>query len=192
MSDEQNDQEKADILFEQRLKKADELRETGTDPYANDFRVDSTIAEFVRSYQAEEDGEALGKVEKKHAIAGRVMAINSFGKAAFIRLQDTSSDEVMPNGEPAGRLQAYVRKNVIGEEAFAEFKKLDLGDFVGVVGGPMRTKTGELTVNAEQFRILTKTLRPMPSFLKLRLISKTLSKPPTTKRFRYSSGAIRR
>ncbi|HET6345932.1 MAG TPA: lysine--tRNA ligase, partial [Myxococcota bacterium] len=91
-----------------------------------------------------------------------VMAINSFGKAAFIRLQDDSSEESGPKGEPVGRLQVYVRRDKVGDATFEVFKKLDLGDIVGVVGGGMRTKTGELTLLADTFRILTKALRPLP------------------------------
>ncbi|MEO1173776.1 MAG: amino acid--tRNA ligase-related protein, partial [Myxococcota bacterium] len=131
----------------------------GQAPYANDFRVDTRVADFVTAYGEQktfEDGDG-----ETHAVAGRVMAINTFGKAAFIRIQDASHDTPV-RGEAAGRLQIYVRKNDIGDDAFAVFKKLDLGDFVGVTGTPMRTKTGELTLHAQTFRVLTKALRPLP------------------------------
>ncbi len=150
-----------DEYFEQRLRKANELRELGHNPYANDFRPDTRVADFVEAYGEMEDKEALEAVETVHAVSGRVMAVNTFGKAAFIRIQDGSHDTRV-RGEPAGRLQIYVRKNDIGDEAFQRFKKLDLGDFVGVSGTPMRTKTGELTLHAKTFRILTKALRPLP------------------------------
>lgn len=148
-----------DEYFEQRLRKTGELRELGHEPYANDFRVDTAVADFVTAYGEresfeEDDGDS-------HAVAGRVMAVNTFGKAAFIRIQDASHD-VTVRGEAAGRLQIYVRKNDVGDDAFAVFKKLDLGDIVGVSGTPMRTKTGELTLHAKTFRILTKALRPLP------------------------------
>ncbi len=150
-----------DEYFEQRLRKADELRDLGQTPYANDFSLDTVISAFVERYGEEESAEVLGAIDERHAVAGRVMAINKFGKAAFIRIQDSSQDDDV-RGEPAGRLQIYVRKNDIGDEAFEVFKRLDLGDFVGVRGGPMRTKTGELTLHAETFRILSKSLRPLP------------------------------
>ena len=157
-----------DALFDQRLRKAQELRELGVDPYANDFAVDTTVADFLATY-AEHDGAALEVLAQRpdgaprHQVAGRVMAVNSFGKAAFIRIQDRSVDVALPGGAPAGRLQAYVRKNAIGEEAFDQvFKRLDIGDIVGVSGVPMRTKTDELTLQAESFRILSKALRPLP------------------------------
>lgn len=186
-----------DALFEQRLRKAEELREMGHDPYANDFRVDTQVSEFYARYSglAAED---LEKVDQIHAVSGRVMAINTFGKAAFIRLQDGSVDAAAhhcvvatspatetasPAGaalsaasassdahaahaaesqEAKGRLQIYIRKERVGDDAFAVFKKLDLGDFVGITGTPMRTKTGELTLLASSLKVLTKTLRPLP------------------------------
>ncbi|MBI5509152.1 MAG: lysine--tRNA ligase [Deltaproteobacteria bacterium] len=157
-----------DELFEQRLAKAEALRQAGIDPYANDFPGVGadvsliTTAEFVRRYQAETDAAALQAVTTRHAVAGRVMAINTFGKAAFLRIQDRSCDVPSAGGEPAGRLQVFVKKDVVGDAGFELFKRLDLGDFIGVVGTPMRTKTGELTLLAGSFRILTKTLRPLP------------------------------
>ena len=157
-----------DELFEQRLAKAAAMRQAGVDPYANDFPESGTgvrllrAAEFHELYSGVVDPAALSAVKERHAVAGRVMAVNTFGKAAFIRLQDGSTDEPGSNGQPVGRLQVFVKKDVVGDAAFELFKKLDLGDFVGAVGGPMRTKTGELTLLAERFRILTKTLRPLP------------------------------
>lgn len=150
-----------DEYFEQRLRKADELRDLGHPPYANDFSVDTAISAFIERYGEEDSAETLSGIAERHAVAGRVMAINKFGKAAFIRIQDASQDDDV-RGESAGRLQIYVRKNDIGDEAFEVFKRLDLGDFVGVRGGPMRTKTGELTLHAQTFRILSKSLRPLP------------------------------
>ena len=150
-----------DTLFEQRERKAAELRELGHDPYANDFRVDTTVLQFVQRYHAADEA-ALTENAAQHALAGRVMAVNSFGKAAFIRLQDSTNIDLDPSGEPVGRLQIYVRKDKVGEADWEVFKKLDMGDIVGVVGTPMRTKTGELSVLAQSFRILTKSLRPLP------------------------------
>ena len=151
-----------DTLYEQRLQKVHDLRQAGRDPYANDFRVDTKIGEFTKLYADQTDHDALAAVTTQHAMAGRVMAVNRFGKAAFIRIQDSTTDAKQGDGERVGRLQIYVRKNVVGDEAFEEFKKLDIGDFIGVVGGPMRTKTEELTLSAQSFRILTKSLRPLP------------------------------
>ena len=97
-----------DRFYEQRLAKADELRELGTDPYANDFRVDTRIADFHRFY-GDKDKEDLQGAEQEHAVAGRVMAINKMGKAAFLRIQDETSDVVGTDGEAVGKLQLYLR-----------------------------------------------------------------------------------
>jgi lysyl-tRNA synthetase class 2 len=126
-------------LVDQRLAKAADLRAMGIDPYANDFHVDTHVSDFVARY-GKLEGDALVAAAQSHAIAGRVMAINSFGKAAFIRIQDGSADR-MVGDEPAGRLQIYVSKNDLSESDFAVFKKLDMGDIVGITGTPMRTKT---------------------------------------------------
>ncbi|SVD45245.1 uncharacterized protein METZ01_LOCUS398099, partial [marine metagenome] len=150
-----------DRFFEQRLAKADELRELGTDPYANDFRVDTRIADFHRFY-GDKDKEELEGADQEHAVAGRVMAINKMGKAAFLRIQDETSDTPGKDGEPVGKLQLYLRRDDLPETDFAHYKKLDIGDIVGVKGTPTRTRTGELTLNASSFRILTKSLRPLP------------------------------
>jgi lysyl-tRNA synthetase class 2 len=79
------------------------------------------------------------------------MARRDFGKAAFIQVQDRK-----------GRLQVYVSRDLVGEESFDQFKKLDLGDIVGLSGQPFRTKTGELSLRADAIRILTKSLQPLP------------------------------
>jgi lysyl-tRNA synthetase class 2 len=156
-----------DSLFEQRRQKVADLRAAGLDPYANDFPEQreqttlDTVCDFVALY-GDKDADALAAVSRRHAIAGRVMAVNTFGKAAFLRIQDRTVDDVGADGEPVGRLQLFLRKNVVGDQAFTLLKQLDIGDFIGVVGGPMRTKTGELTLLAESFRILTKSLRPLP------------------------------
>ncbi len=154
-----------DDLIQQRLKKVDELRQAGIDPYANDFEVGSSVAEFVGAY-ADKDAAALESGgSKKHTLAGRVMAVNNMGKAAFLRIQDGSADDVIAKLGPegAGRLQIYVRREKIGEAAFDNVvKRLDLGDFIGVTGTAMRTRTGELSLMAESFRILTKSMRPLP------------------------------
>ncbi|HXC93200.1 MAG TPA: lysine--tRNA ligase, partial [Geobacteraceae bacterium] len=84
-------------------------------------------------------------------VAGRMIARRSFGKAAFIQLQDRK-----------GRMQLYVRKDVIGEEAFEVFENFDIGDIAGAEGWPFRTKTGELSLHVTKIRLLTKSLLPLP------------------------------
>ena len=162
------------MLYQQRLDKAAEMRDEGVNPYANDFRVDTRAVEFFNTYDAIESKEEVDAIETVHRMAGRVMAVNKFGKAAFIRVQDGTADSKRDNGEYTDRYQVYVRKNSVDEASFQAFKRLDIGDFVGISGTPMRTKTGELTLNATEFRVLTKSLRPLPEsgiFQTLRLVT---------------------
>jgi lysyl-tRNA synthetase class 2 len=73
------------------------------------------------------------------------------GKATFLKILDRK-----------GKIQSYVRRDEIGEEEYAAFKKLDLGDFIGIRGPLFRTKTGEVTVRAKEYRLVSKALRPLP------------------------------
>ena len=138
-----------DILL-QRREKLKELREGGQNPFANDFPVSHGTADVLDAH-ADDDAEALEGCETLYRIAGRIMARRDFGKAAFIQIQDRG-----------GRLQVYVARDKVGEDAFEVFRKLDLGDVVGISGRPFRTKTGELSLRAEEIRLLTKSLRPLP------------------------------
>ena len=118
--------------------------------YPNDFRRDALAADLLAAH-AGTSAEALEAQPVPVRLAGRIMTRRLMGKASFVHLQDSS-----------GRLQAYVQRDVIGQEPYAAFKQLDLGDIVGVTGTLFRTKTGELTVRAESVRLLTKALRPLP------------------------------
>ena len=118
--------------------------------YPNDFRRDALAADLLAAH-ADTSAETLEAQPVPVRLAGRIMTRRLMGKASFVHLQDSS-----------GRLQAYVQRDVIGQEPYAAFKQLDLGDIVGVTGTLFRTKTGELTVRAESVRLLTKALRPLP------------------------------
>ncbi len=142
--------EELNEILLQRRKKMDDLREQGVNPYANDFPVEHT-SEDVKVAHADQDAAALEGCEARYTIGGRIMARRDFGKAAFIQLQDRK-----------GRLQVYVARDQVGAEVFESFKKWDLGDIVGLSGAPFRTKTGELSLRADQIRILTKSLQPLP------------------------------
>ncbi len=91
------------------------------------------------------------KVEKIFSVAGRIVAVRDFGKASFVQIQDRK-----------GRIQAYIRKDLVGESAFQLFKKLDIGDFIRVEGKIFRTKTHELTLQVQALQLLVKSLRPLP------------------------------
>jgi len=132
-----------------RRKKLAALRERGIDPFPNDFRPDHTAAEVQARCGALPEADLA--LVPPFAVAGRVMALRDFGKAAFLQVQDRS-----------GRIQVHVRRDVLGDDAFELYRTLDLGDLVGVRGPAFRTRTGELTIRAETLRLLTKALRPLP------------------------------
>src|SRR6266699_6670355 len=132
-----------------RRKKLQALRERGVDPYPNDFRPDHTTAEVHARLSALGEAELAGAGTL--SIAGRVMALRDFGKAGFLQVQDR-----------AGRLQVHARRDRLGDEGFEVYRLLDLGDVIGVAGRPFRTRTGELTIEAAELRLLAKALRPLP------------------------------
>src|SRR5256886_4512872 len=136
-----------------REEKARDLRARGQHPYGNDVQV-GTTTEHVREVHGADTAEALENDDTPaYSIAGRVIAIRTMGKETFLPLRDRTGD-----------LQAFIKKDKVGEPAYEALKLLDLGDIAWVRGRAMRTKTGELSIEAEQggFRLLTKALRPLP------------------------------
>ncbi|MGH7787281.1 MAG: lysine--tRNA ligase [Candidatus Binatia bacterium] len=139
-----------DLIAARRLK-LEALRAAGAAPFANDFRPDHTTVEVAAAFGELSSEQLAAAPPAPLRVAGRMVAKRDFGKASFLQLQDR-----------AGRLQAYVKRDGLGEEAFARFKHADIGDIVGVVGVPFRTRTNELTLEAREFRVLAKALRPLP------------------------------
>ena len=135
---------------EARRQKLAKMRDRGVDPYPNGFRPQHTTAEISERFASTPAAE-LEDAAKNFVLAGRVVSRRDFGKASFLHLQDRG-----------GRLQVYVKKDVVGEEAFSVFKQSDVGDFVGVRGRPFRTRTDELTIEAHEIVLLAKALRPLP------------------------------
>ncbi|HPX61626.1 MAG TPA: lysine--tRNA ligase [Deltaproteobacteria bacterium] len=135
-------------LLLQRRRKVDILWEAGINPYPNDFKPQHTSADICTAYGEQQEIDAAAE---SFSLAGRILARRSFGKAAFIQLQDRK-----------GRIQLYVKKDEIGEEAFSTFESFDIGDIIGVEGFPFRTKTGELSVHVRKIRLLVKSLLPLP------------------------------
>src|SRR5438045_5462325 len=136
-----------------REEKARSLRERGLHPYGNDVQVTTTAA-HVREVHAADSAEQLeAEHTPPYAIAGRVMAIRTMGKATFLSVRDRDGD-----------LQAFVKKDKVGEPAYETLKLLDLGDIAWVKGRAMRTRTGELSIEAGEggFQLVTKALRPLP------------------------------
>jgi lysyl-tRNA synthetase class 2 len=142
--------EKTSPLIEERRKKADTLRDMGVHLYPAGFRCDMTAAQAEKRY-GQMDKEALEKEKQSFSMAGRIMAVRSFGKASFIHFKDRT-----------GPIQAYIRKDKVGEEQYEVFRHMDTGDFIGVQGTFFRTKTGELTLLADRITLLSKSMRPLP------------------------------
>ena len=136
-------------LLKLRKEKINELKDNGVNLYPNDFKPSCSIDELRKII--EEKPDTLGENGRKFSIAGRMMAINKMGKSSFVRFKDRS-----------GQIQVYIQKNRVGDETYSLFKKLDIGDFIGVTGPVFQTRTGEWTLLADQFRLLSKAVRPLP------------------------------
>ena len=148
--------EKAPSESEQRqirVAKLKALQDEGKDPFQITTAEQSFHStELIEQFEELEKGCAEGETpELNVSICGRIMTWRNMGKANFLDLHDKT-----------GKIQVYVRMNDIGEEAFAEFKKWDLGDIIEVKGFVFRTRTGEISVHAKQVRLLSKSLLPLP------------------------------
>lgn len=137
-------QEEFDEQHRIRLEKLAVLKEAGKDPYKiTKFPVDTYNKDIRDRFDELENGEVI--------IAGRMMTRRIMGKASFMDIRDASD-----------RMQVYVRKDDVGEEDYADFKKWDIGDIIGVKGKVFRTKMGEISVHAEEIKLLSKSLIPLP------------------------------
>jgi len=136
------------IIAERREKLA-QWRRSGR-AFPNDFSRENTAGKLDELY-GDKDAEALAANPVQVRVAGRIMLKRVMGKASFITIQDLS-----------GRIQLYVKRDEVGQEVYDDFKHWDIGDIVGCVGTLFKTKTGELTVQASEIRLLTKSLRPLP------------------------------
>lgn len=132
-----------------RLEKRKKLEDLGSNPYKNNLTPDTKFSELVTKYShlaKEEIGET-----PNFKVAGRVLMVRDFGKAAFLQCDDGSQ-----------RFQLYVNKQATSEKGFAEYKLLDYGDIVYAEGDIFKTMKGELALNVKEFSILTKSIRPLP------------------------------
>ncbi len=128
-----------------RLKKLQDLRAAGTDPFRAAFTPTHFSAGAIARYvDGQDNAETV-------AVAGRLVVIRDMGKSQFAKILDQQ-----------GVIQLYVKKDVVGEEAYAAFRRLDLGDFVGAEGTLFKTKTGEITVRVARGVLVAKALRPLP------------------------------
>jgi lysyl-tRNA synthetase class 2 len=137
-------------LFLQRKKKLEDLKAEGFPPYPNTFRLSHSVEEINRLYGDKSEEEFKG-LEERFSVAGRLIRLNNFGKAAFGHIQDRT-----------GRIQGYFRRDQMTPKSFQVFSRLDIGDIVGIRGRLFRTRTGELTVMVEEAELLAKSFRPLP------------------------------
>ena len=127
-----------------RRQKLEDLRASGNDPYEQvKYEVTATAKDIFENYQNYENKEVK--------IAGRIMSKRVMGKASFIHIQDGTA-----------KIQSYVRIDALGEESYASFKKLDIGDIVGIEGEVFTTHKGEISVKANKYILLSKSLLPLP------------------------------
>jgi lysyl-tRNA synthetase, class II len=137
-------------VLKQRREKADSLADLGVNLYSNAFKPANRIKELLPKGE-HLAAETQDETNYTYSIAGRILSMRKFGKAAFLHVVDSS-----------GRMQIYIKKDSIGDERFAIFKKWDIGDIVGIEGKLFKTKTGELSVMADKMVMISKSLRPLP------------------------------
>ncbi|WP_438798519.1 lysine--tRNA ligase [Staphylococcus pseudintermedius] len=146
MTEELNDQ------MQVRRQKLQELRDLGIDPFGEKFERTGTAETLKAQWDQYAKEELAEKETESHTvIAGRIMTKRGKGKAGFAHIQDLS-----------GQIQIYVRKDQVGDAQFGIWNTADLGDIVGVEGIMFKTNTGELSVKAKSFKLLSKALRPLP------------------------------
>ncbi|HCD36223.1 MAG TPA: lysine--tRNA ligase [Chlorobium sp.] len=129
--------------MQRRLDERTHLMESGINPYPCEFAVTAHSRDIIETFQEE--------AKTPVSVAGRIMAIRKMGKASFFHIQDAK-----------GRIQVYLKKDEVGETSYNTFKLLDIGDIAGVKGYTFKTRTGEISVHAEDFTLLSKSLRPIP------------------------------
>jgi len=140
---ESNIQQDMNALIKRRHEELQELKNGNHETYAYSYDVDNYSKNIKDNYESLE--------AKDVSIAGRIMAIRRMGKASFTHIQDKE-----------GRIQIYLKKDEIGDEAYDVFKLLDIGDIIGVTGYVFKTKTGETSVHVKSMKLLAKSIRPIP------------------------------
>ncbi|NQT29962.1 MAG: lysine--tRNA ligase [Candidatus Saganbacteria bacterium] len=135
-------------LLRVRRDKLEDIKNKGINPFPYRYERTNTGAEILEKFEKIKEGEESPEEVK---VAGRIMTKRGHGKASFAHLQDES-----------GRIQIYSRQDVVGEDKYDIYRKLDMGDIIGVSGRVFRTKTGEITIRVKDFVILCKSLHPLP------------------------------
>lgn len=137
-----------DRLIQERVRKLEELREAGVEPYPHIYRPEHKAADLQDKHK---NLEPASETQEKVKVAGRIMLFRRMGRASFLQVRDES-----------GNIQVFIKEELIGEEQYEMLKKLDMGDIIGVSGTIMTTKTGEVTIKAQEIELLTKSIRPLP------------------------------
>ncbi|RPI73456.1 MAG: lysine--tRNA ligase, partial [Ignavibacteriales bacterium] len=146
---EENIQQDLNVLIKRRYEELEELKSKGIEPFAYSFEVNSDSEDIKKNYK-DIDPSDPNSVKREVSIAGRIMAMRRMGKASFAHLQDDK-----------GRIQIYLKKDELGD-VYDAFRLMDIGDIIGVEGFVFKTRTGEISVHASSFKLLTKSLRPLP------------------------------
>lgn len=133
-----------------RMQKMARMKEAGQNPYKNGMVPSALASDLHRSYD-EKNKQELETLAIESSVAGRVMAIRDFGKAAFVRIKDRT-----------GLIQLFVQKDRLGADGYAKYKDLDIGDTVFSKGILFKTKTNELSLQCDSLEMVTKSLRPLP------------------------------
>ena len=136
-------QQEMNALMVRRREELDQLKKLGIEPYPHEYERDAFSSSIFESFTDDAPKRVV-------AIAGRIMSLRRMGKASFCHIQDAQ-----------GKIQVYLRKDDLGE-IYDAFRLLDIGDIIGVKGYVFRTKMGEVSVHAQEFTLLTKSLRPLP------------------------------
>ena len=135
-------------IVQQRRDKLQGMRQRGIDPYPHRYRRTHTTKEAIALF---EQREGTGSDAPQVSLSGRIMASRFMGKATFLDIRDGS-----------GKIQVYLRADFIGEDGYELLKEFDIGDIIGVSGSIFRTRSGEVTLKASDFTLLSKALRPLP------------------------------
>ena len=130
-------------IIDFRKEKLNKLKELGINPYPHKFSPTHKSIEILDGFNNLEN--------KIVCIAGRIMALRKMGKASFIHVMDDK-----------GRIQIFIKKDNVGENIYDAFKLMDIGDFIGISGVVFKTKVGEISISAEKFDVLSKSIRPLP------------------------------
>jgi len=135
-------------LIAERLRKLKDLREKGINPYPYSYKAQNTAKELQEKYASLNAEE---KTNDKVSAAGRITGLRRMGKVTFLHITDKT-----------GKIQAYFSQENMGEDKYKQLKLYDIGDWIGIKGIIFKTRTGETTIQAEEYEILCKAIRPLP------------------------------